>query len=208
MADEAQIAAIVLAAGRSSRMGAHKLLLPLGERPLVSYAVNAALRSAASQVIVVLGHDAGNVRKALPSGGYQAVVNERYAEGMASSLQAGLAAVATPAMGAIVLLADQPLLTSAVVNRIVAEAAAHPSDIAAATYGESRGHPVYFPLALFAELRAITGDEGGRSVIARHMDHLRRISIEPPQLGLDVDEPSVYERLVSDWPRYSRYVES
>lgn len=207
MPADTHIAAIVLAAGRSSRMGTHKLLLPLGGRPLVSYAVAATLRSAATPDIVVLGHDAARVRAALPAGRLQIVINERYAEGMATSLQAGLAAVSEPARGALIVLADQPLLTTAAINRILAEASAHPTDIVAATYAGARGHPVYFPASLFPELHAITGDEGGRSVIARHARQLHLVPIEPPELGLDVDEPSVYERLTSGWPRYSKYAE-
>lgn len=203
MSEGAKIAAIVLAAGRSSRMGAHKLLLPLGGRPLVSYAVGAALGSAASPVVVVLGHDAERVRPVLPPGPYRAVVNERYAEGMATSLRAGIAAVTEPVSGAAIVLADQPLLTTGVLDRILLAASANPRKIIAATYGGVRGHPVVFPAQLFGELSAVHGDAGGRSVLARHPDLIRTIAIEPPDIGLDVDVPSVYEQLVAGWTRYS-----
>ena len=197
------IAAVILAAGRSSRMGAHKLLLPLGGQPLVSYAVRAALASAASPVVVVLGHEAARVREVLPHGRQRVVVNERFAEGMATSLQAGLSAITDRVAGAIILLADQPLLTSDVINRVLSEAVARPHEIVASTYAGTRGHPIYFPFTLFGELSAVRGDEGGRSVIGRHTDLVRTLAVEPPELGLDVDEPSMYERLVADWPRYS-----
>lgn len=203
MSTRTKIAAIVLAAGRSSRMGSHKLLLQLGGRPLVTYAVRAATQSAASPVIVVLGHDAERVRDALPGGAYRTAVNERYGDGMATSLHVGIAAIDEPVTGALVLLADQPLLTARVLDRVLGEASARPERIVAATYGGSRGHPVYFPVSLFPEIQAIEGDEGARSVLARHADLVTRIAIEPPFVGLDVDEPSVYERLVADWPRYS-----
>src|SRR5258706_10124052 len=88
---ETSIAAVVLAAGRSTRMGAHKLLLPLGDRPLVSYAVAAACASRAAPVVVVLGHDAEAVRAALPPHRQRYVVNDAFASGMASPPRARLA---------------------------------------------------------------------------------------------------------------------
>ena len=203
MSKSVKIAAVVLAAGRSSRMGSHKLLLPLGGHPLVTYAVRAATDSAASPIVVVLGHNAERVRRVLPVGAYRTIVNERYGEGMATSLNVGIAAIDEPVTGAVVLLADQPLLSGRVLDRVLAEAGAHPERIVAATYGGTRGHPVFFPVSLFPEIQAIQGDEGARSVLARHADLVTRIAIEPPWVGLDVDEPSVYERLVADWPRYS-----
>src|SRR5260370_11530864 len=99
------IAAIVLAAGRSTRMGAHKLLLPLGGRPLVSYAVAAACASHAAPVVVVLGHDADAVQATLPPRRQRSVVNGAFASGMASSLRTGIAALPPSATGALVLLA-------------------------------------------------------------------------------------------------------
>ena len=192
-------AAVVLAAGRSTRMGVHKLLLPLGGRPLVSYAVAAACASRAQPVVVVLGHDAAAVRAALPPDRQRYVVNDAFASGMASSLRAGIAALPPSAAGAIVLLADQPLVTPALVATVLAEAAAHREQIVAATYAGVRSHPVYFPRALFAELAAVVGDEGGRSVLARHADRLRQLPLGPAEAALDVDRPGDYERVVAAW---------
>ncbi|HLJ82129.1 MAG TPA: nucleotidyltransferase family protein [Ktedonobacterales bacterium] len=203
MAERFSAAGIVLAAGRSSRMGAHKLLLPLGGRPLVGYAVRAALASRAHPVFVVLGHEAGQVRAALPAGAFQIIENPRYAEGMATSLRAGIAAVPVEATGAIVLLADQPLLRSEHVNRLLAEAKAAPEAIVAASYDGQRGNPVYFPRALFGELLVVEGDEGGRSVIARHPERLQLVALEL-EAALDVDRPGEYEAMVASWERYSR----
>src|SRR5260221_14145702 len=93
------IAAIVLAAGRSTRMGAHKLLLPLGGRPLVSYAVAAACASRAAPVVVVLGHDAEAVRVALLPHRQRYVINDAFASAMASPLRAGTPAPPPAATG-------------------------------------------------------------------------------------------------------------
>lgn len=203
------IAAIVLAAGRSSRMGRHKLLLPLGGRPLVSYAVEAACASSAGPVCVVLGYQAPEVEAALPTGRYSSVVNPNFASGMASSLRVGIEALMMlpaeegPRLGAVILLADQPLVSSGLINRLLMSAYAAPEAIIAATYAGQRSTPVYFPHALFQELLQITGDEGGRSVVAHHPDLLKLEHIEESARGLDVDREDEYEQLLAQWDRYS-----
>jgi molybdenum cofactor cytidylyltransferase len=199
------IAAIVLAAGRSSRMGQHKLLLPLGGRPLVSYAVEAASASVADPVLVVLGHQAAEVEGALPSGRYTICINPHFASGMASSLRLGIEALSTlpdntsSIIGVAVLLADQPLVSADTVNRLLAAARATPDAIIAAAYKGRRGTPVYFPQHLWKELLQIGGDEGGRSVIARHQELVRLEPIDEPEVGLDVDRMEDYLQLKANW---------
>lgn len=198
------IAAVVLAAGRSSRMGAHKLLLPLGSKPLLRYALDAATGSRAEPVILVVGYAADQVREALPPGPYSVVENPRFGEGMATSLCAGIAEVPTGVTGAIILLADQPLITAEHVDRLLAVAEMYPDDIVAARFGGRRSNPVYLPRALFGEILDITGDEGARSVIERHAKRLRLVALEPAEAAIDVDQPGEYEALAANWERYSR----
>src|SRR5262245_45144211 len=114
--------AIVLAAGTSSRMGAQKLLLPLGGRPLVAYSVAAACASPGDPVLVVLGREAERVAEALPPGRHVTVTNPNYASGMASSLRTGLDALPEAVAGALILLGDQPLVTRAIVAALLDEA--------------------------------------------------------------------------------------
>lgn len=200
------IAAIVLAAGRSSRMGEHKLLLSLGGRPLVTYAVDAACRSEVASVIVVVGHNAHHIMSALDGMCCRIVTNELYADGMATSLRVGIATLPSDVTGALILLADQPLVTFAMMNRMLAAADREPYAIHAAVYNGKRGNPVYFPRALFGELRAVSGDEGGRSVIARHAEIVRLVSMPVVEAALDVDTPGEYERLIAGWETYSKIV--
>src|SRR5258705_690935 len=131
---ETSIAAVVLAAGRSTRMGAHKLLLPLGDRPLVSYAVAAACASRAAPVVVVLGHDAEAVRTALPPHRQRYVVNDAFASGMANSLRAGIPAPPLAATRALVLPAHQPVVDAAPVRQGLTPAPAHPERVVAAPH--------------------------------------------------------------------------
>lgn len=206
MGEGTAVAAIVLAAGRSSRMGQHKLLLPLGGRPLVTYAVDAACGSSADDVVVVVGHDAGEVASALGGKRCRIVVNAAFAEGMATSMRAGVGALPAHVAGALILLADQPLMTSAMVDLMLVAAAADSQAIHAAAYDGKRGNPVYFPRALFGELLAVSGDEGGRSVVAHHVDLLHLVPMPIADAAIDVDTPGEYERLMAGWERYSAIV--
>ncbi|MGZ3598416.1 MAG: nucleotidyltransferase family protein [Ktedonobacterales bacterium] len=203
MGENVRVVAVVLAAGRSSRMGEHKLLLPLGGRPLVTYAVDAACRSSADAVIVVVGHNASDVTAALAGMRCRTIVNESYADGMATSLRAGIASLSSNVAGALIILADQPLVTSTMVNLILAAAIREPQAIHAASYNGKRGNPVYFPRRLFGELLKVSGDEGGRSVIARHSGVVRLVALPCKDAALDVDTPGEYERLVAGWEDYS-----
>ena len=208
------IAAIVLAAGRSSRMGQHKLLLPLGGRPLVSYAVEAASASSADPVIVVLGFQAAEIEGALPAGRFRVCVNPQFATGMSSSLALGIATLSAvqpsmgrPILGALILLADQPLISTGLVNRLLERASATPDTIIAAAYAGVRSTPVYFPGRFFDELLHITGDEGGRSVIARHPDLVSIQEISESERGIDVDRREEFEELQSNWDHYSQFLD-
>src|SRR5690242_18960980 len=98
------VAAVVQAAGRSSRQGRHKLLLPLGGKPLVAHAVASACASSAEAVLVVVGHEADHVRAALPPDRYSIVENPVYAQGMATSLRTGIAAIPAACAGALIML--------------------------------------------------------------------------------------------------------
>jgi molybdenum cofactor cytidylyltransferase len=203
MQDLARFAAIVLAAGRSSRMGAHKLLLPLGGRPLIAHVVIAACARSANPVIVVLGHDAERVAAALPPGRQQVIINPSYQEGMSTSLRVGLAAIPPQTAGALILLGDQPLVTANLVEQMLEAARESPASILAASYGGRRGNPVYFPRTYFEELRKVTGDEGGRSVIQHHPESVQLVPIVHMDAALDADSPDDYQRILAAWERQS-----
>jgi molybdenum cofactor cytidylyltransferase len=193
------VAAIILAAGRSSRMGSHKLLLPFKGRPLVNWVLAAASMSQADPVIVVLGHEAEKVGAAMRAERrFLAIHNPWYAEGMSTSLKIGLAATPKEVEGALILLGDQPLITAAIINIMIDASAAAPDAIIAASYQGRRGNPVLFPRQYFAELETITGDEGGRSLLARYPERIRLVEIDDAQAGLDVDTPAEYQTLLAD----------
>ncbi len=186
-----QIGAVVLAAGQGTRMGPDgKLLLPLAGQPLLREAVDAALASQARPVIVVTGHRRSEVRAALAGLDVHFADNPRYAEGLGGSLAAGIGALPQDLDGAVVLLADMPKVRARHIDALMtAFTAAPPGSICAPVFGDRRGNPMLWPAALFAELRAIEGDAGGRVLLSRYADRIRAVPMADDGVLVDVDEP-------------------
>lgn len=186
----ANIAAVVLAGGRGTRMGGpNKLLAEIDGTALVRHAVKAALASTASRVVVVTGHAAEAVTEALAGLLVEFVHNPRYAEGLSTSLRTGLGRLGAEVDGALVVLADMPFTTSENLNRIIA---AHDPEegalIVVPTHNGKRGNPVLWSRRFFADLMAVSGDTGGRHLIGAHAEHVAEVEIGPSVL-LDLDTP-------------------
>jgi molybdenum cofactor cytidylyltransferase len=187
------IAAIVLAAGTSSRMGRQKLTLPMADgRPLVRVAVEQILAAGLDETVVVLGGDAGSVATALDGLPVRQVVNSRYAEGQSTSLHAGLNTLRPGTTAAVVALGDQPLPDPTVITRLVTALATTGRSIAVPVYRDGRGNPVLFAASLFDELRAVTGDRGGRDVVTRDPRRVVEVPVDAPR-PMDIDTPADYE---------------
>ncbi len=186
----AGVAAIILAAGQSRRMrGPNKLLARFEGKPLIRRIAESASASKAGPVIVVTGHRAADIASALAGLDVQIVHNPDFAEGLATSLKAGLSAVPESASGALVLLADMPGITTAIMNRLIDafEAKSAPA-IVLPTVDGKRGNPVLWSRAFFPELMAVTGDTGARHMIARHEEAVERVEIGAAA-AVDVDTP-------------------
>ncbi len=188
------IAAVVLAAGASSRMGRLKMLLPAGGgRTILRAAVEPLLEAALPRVVVVLGCQAERVRResGLPDDArVEILVNERWQEGMSSSLARGLESCAD-AGAALIALGDQPGNTADRVRRIV-EAFRPGVRLVVPVHGALASHPVLFSRELFPELAALSGDVGAREVVRRHWHEA--VLLELPPLA-DIDSPEDYGRL-------------
>jgi molybdenum cofactor cytidylyltransferase len=192
------IAAIVLAAGGSSRMGRPKMLLPLGPGTVLSAAVKPLLAADLDRVIVVLGAEAETVRQEarLPDDRrLRFAVNESWREGMAVSLRRGLSACPT-AEAVLIALGDQPTVSSDLVRRILAAwTPAH--RLVVPLHGSRAVHPVLFSRALFPELRALAGDVGAREVVRCHWHEALFVEADPPR---DIDTAEDYQRLLEGGP--------
>jgi molybdenum cofactor cytidylyltransferase len=188
-----RIAALVLAAGQSRRMGRNKLLLPIEGTPMVARTVDALIASAATDIVVVTGHQADAVRAALAGRGVAFVHNPDFAAGLSTSLRAGLQALPADADGALVCLGDMPLVTPAHLDRLIA--AFNPVEgrlICLPTYDGKRGNPVLWARRFFAEMAGLTGDVGARGLLERHAEALCEVAMSDAGVLLDVDTPDVF----------------
>ncbi|HUL61253.1 MAG TPA: nucleotidyltransferase family protein [Anaeromyxobacteraceae bacterium] len=191
--------AVVLAAGGSTRLGRPKQLLVLGGEPLVRRAARAALEAGLSPVVVVVGAAADGVRAAIAGLPVAAVENAGWAEGIGSSIRAGIAALARAgAPAAAVVLCDQPRLDAAHLARLAATWRAGAA-IAASAYGGARGVPAVFDASVFGELASLAGDRGARAVISR--DPARVAEVPFPGGEEDVDRPEDWERVTGPYSR-------
>jgi molybdenum cofactor cytidylyltransferase len=186
-----RIAAVVLAAGRSTRMrGPNKLLAEIARRPLVRIVAEEALASRADPVIVVAGHQRAEVEKALAGLRVRIVHNPDFAEGLGTSLRAGIAAVPADSDAAIVCLGDMPRVDAALMNRLIA--AFDPDRgalVVVPTFEGKRGNPVLWSRRFFPDLMAIEGDVGARHLIGRYSEAVAEVPVEGKAALVDVDTP-------------------
>ena len=190
-ADGRRIAAVVLAAGRSTRMGgSNKLLAEIGGRPLVRIAVDAALASRAKPVIVVTGHERERVEAALAGLPVRLVHNPVFAHGLGTSLRAAIAAVPAEADGAIVCLGDMPQVDAALIDRLIAAFDPEKGALAVMpTIDGQRGNPVLWSRRFFPDLMAIQGDMGARHLIGRYGEAVAEVPVTGKAALIDVDTP-------------------
>ncbi len=185
-------AALVLAAGLSRRFGANKLLSDWRGRPLVTHAVDAACAASVDEVVVVTGHEAEKVSATILGQAprpVQVVRAPDYAEGMALSLRAGIAALRSDIQAAVIFLGDMPDVPHDIAAKGL-KAVLDGVPAAAPVFDGRRGHPVAFHAALFPLLRALSGDEGARSVFSDLGEAWVRIPCDDLGVLFDVDRPA------------------
>jgi len=186
-----RIAAVVLAAGRSTRMGGpNKLLAEIAHRPLVRIAAEAALASRAWPVIVVAGHQRDEVEKVLAGLPVEVVHNPDFADGLGTSVRAGIAAVPPEVDGAIVLLGDMPQVDARLIDRLIG--AFDPDRgalVVVPTFEGKRGNPVLWSRRFFPDLMAIEGDVGARHLIGRYGEAVAEVPVDGKAALVDVDTP-------------------
>jgi len=195
-----EIAAVVLAAGASSRMGEPKQLMPVGGRPMVRRVTEAVCAAGLGQVIVVVGAHAGAVQQAVDELPVETVVNANWIEGMSSSLRAGVLALRPEIRAVVIVLADQPALTPDLLRALAVCYQKTGSQIVAPYYGGQRGNPVLFDRALFPELLALGGDRGARELLVRREQEIERVETNDPMLLADVDTREDYQAIPANHP--------
>ncbi len=185
----ARIAAIVLAAGRSTRAGeVNKMLAPIEGVPMVACTVSRVADSRASSIIVVTGHEADRVGAALAGAGAQFTHNPDVVQGMATSIAAGIKALDDDVDGVLICLGDMPALAAADIDRLIDAFKGDPDHgICIPVAGGRRGNPVLFAAKFFPELVALSGDAGARAVIAAHGGEVAEVAMTGAGTLVDLD---------------------
>jgi molybdenum cofactor cytidylyltransferase len=187
-----RVAAVVLAAGKSSRMAPHNKLLVTdrGGKPMIARVVDNVLSSGARPIVVVTGHMAPEIEQALAGKPVRFVHAADYAAGLSASLKAGIAAVPKDSAGAIVCLGDMPLVTGRMIDRLLA--AYDPDEgrlIVLPTHNGKQGNPMLWDRRFFQEILEASGDAGARFLVARHMEAVHEVPMEEDGVLRDFDTP-------------------
>ena len=189
-----KIAAVILAAGMSSRMGSNKLLADVGGKPMIRRVVEAALASEASPVIVVTGNNSESVRAALRGLDVRSENNSDFSKGLSTSLRVGIKAVPAGCDGAAILLGDMPDVSPTLIDRLIA--AFDPAEeraICVATRHGKQGNPVLWARRFFAEMLAIEGDVGARNLIGTYGEMVCEVEADDDAPLTDIDTPQALE---------------
>jgi molybdenum cofactor cytidylyltransferase len=190
--ERSSVAGVVLAAGSSRRMGRNKLLLDLGGESVVRRAVRAAIEAGLDPVLAVLGHESERVGAELGGLRCRSVLNPDHIRGAGTSVRAGVAEVASEAAAVVLVLADMPHVTAAMIAALVERYRESGAPVVVSRYGETEAPPTLFDRALFPELLLIEGDRCARQVARRHE---REALAWPAEALRDLDRAEDYERV-------------
>jgi molybdenum cofactor cytidylyltransferase len=190
------LAAVILAAGGSSRMGQPKQLLKFRGTSLLRRAIDTAAAVPADQVIVVLGCAADELLPEVEATSASVVLNDQWMEGVSTSLRGGLAAVSSDARGVFIYPADMPLLTPEALRELARRQQVSGRPAAMTEAGGVRGVPVFITRSLFPALMIQEGDVGGAQYLRAHPESVEAVRFDDADLVRDVDRPEDYARLL------------
>lgn len=188
-----KVCIVMLAAGRSERFGSAKLLAEYRGKPLLHHALSAAQGTCPGDIYLVVGHNAEAIGDA--AAGFVATVirNEAYATGTGSSIACGVRACREHADAILIMLADQPLVSSAHLAQLVDRWTGAPDEIIASRFSGTNGPPVLFASAFFDKLEQLRGDMGARAILRNNPNRLRTVEFEAA--SIDIDTPEDLEEL-------------
>jgi molybdenum cofactor cytidylyltransferase len=187
------LSAILLAAGESKRMGEPKQLMPLGKHTLLEQAIDNLLNSPVDETIVVVGHKAEEITRAIATKPVKIMFNPNYQQGMSTSIVAGLILVDPASQAVMLALGDQPLVESRTINQLIDAFNSHGKGIAVPTHRGKRGHPIIFNIKYKAELLELEGDIGGREIIKNHPDDVLEVAVDSTGVITDINTQEDYQ---------------
>ena len=194
---ENKIAVVIVAAGLSSRLGTPKQLLRYKGKPLLQHLLQVVIDSNTCHIIVVLGANADKITREIDFSNVQIVMNENWQEGMASSIRCGIQALAPieyTIKGALIILCDQPHVTTTLVNSLITEYINTNKPIIASEYNGVLGAPALFHKSIFPELLQLKGDVGAKLIMQRYADEI--ITVAFSKGSVDIDTAADYEKLL------------
>jgi len=189
-----QVTAIVLAAGKSTRMGQQKLLMPFEGKSMIATVAGKITGSVVSRTIVVTGSDRNKIEEELEAYPVLFVDNERYEEGMLTSVQAGVAATGPETDGYLILLGDQPMVSEPLINRLISVFQKGGKGLLIPVFRGKRGHPVLIGSKYKNEIKILNPEIGLRELFLNHPDDIQEIEVESEDVLKDIDTPEEYDR--------------
>ncbi len=188
-----RIAALVLAAGKSTRFGSTKMIAPVNGRPMVQHALLAAQKACKGSVYLAVGHDGSAIVTAAAGIGDQVVVNENFAQGIGTSIAAGVRACRDQSDAILVLLGDQALITGNHLLYLIDVWSGADTEIVASAYDDVRGPPILFPSECFDDLAKLDGDDGAKIIMENTKYEVRTVACEAAKF--DVDQQSDLQQI-------------
>ena len=191
------VVAVVLAAGRSLRMGSkNKLLERLGGKSILHHVVTALQESKIKSVVVVLGHEAEKIKIDLEGEDVTYVMNPDYEQGIGTSISTGIRSVDKSTRGALIMLGDMPVISAKTIDKLVYDFNRNPqAEIVVPTYEDQSGNPVLWSTRFFPQLSSLSGDRGGKPLIEKNTDVVSFCSVDSESVHIDVDNSDELERL-------------
>jgi len=184
---------IILAAGEGKRMGKLKLTLPLGNKKLIEWVLQAVKLAPLDKYFLVVRPEDKDIIKIGKAWGAEIVLNPDFRKGMSTSIKKALLKINTQeAEGFFLILGDQPLITSKIINKLIKSFSSGKREIVVPYFKDKRGNPVLFDICWKDELMAVTGDVGGRFLIKAHPERVKRVNVSDETILFDIDQEKDY----------------
>jgi molybdenum cofactor cytidylyltransferase len=189
-----QFSIVVLAGGKSERMGTLKQLLPWGGATMLQHVINNAIKANPIEIIVVLGYKAQEIARTIKQKKVKIVINPDFERGMSSSLKCAVSIVSSQSRAIMFILGDQPLVSIETIKLLLYKHCCSELGITVPVYGGVRGRPVILDKKYKDELLNLTGDVGARQVIDNHPDDVLEVEVRSDEVLVDIDTIEDYER--------------
>lgn len=190
--------AMILAAGESKRMGKPKLLLPFGEKTIIETVIESVVQSKVEKILVVLGSNREKIEKKIKNFPLEIAVNPNFQSGMLSSIQLGFQTLPENTQAVLVVLGDQPAISSAVIDKIIDAYKRTGKGIVLPVYKNERGHPVLIDMKYRNEVENLSPDIGLRGTVYNHPEDILEVEVETSSILRDIDDLEDYKRGLKD----------